>query len=70
MPTVGTFSQDEPSEFSLDEETKLKVIGSTPVEIDCELPEHVNVLFVKTLEDVELSSETTAGLKQLHYDHR
>jgi len=54
----------------LDEETQLKVTGSTPVKTDCDLPDHVNVLFVKTLEDVELPSETTTGLKQLLFDHR
>jgi len=56
--------------LALDGETQLKVTGSTPVKTDCDLPDHVNVLFVKTLEDVELPSETTAGLKQLLFDHR
>ena len=54
----------------MDEETQLKVTGSTPVKTDCDLPDHVNVFFVKTLEDVELPSETTVGLKQLLFDHR
>jgi len=35
-----------------------------------ELPEHVNVLFLKTLEDVDLNPETQEGLKQLLSDHR
>jgi len=35
-----------------------------------ELPEHVKVLFLKTLEDVDLNPETQEGYKQLLSDHR
>jgi len=34
------------------------------------LPEHVNVLFLQTVADKELGSETEKGLKQLLWDHR
>jgi len=47
-------SQNEPTEYELDEETQLKVV---------DLPDQVNVLYVKTLEEVDLPNETTVGLK-------
>jgi len=34
------------------------------------LPDHVNVLYVNTLEDTDLPDETTAGLKRLLHDHQ
>lgn len=65
LPTVGTFSQIDPPEFDLDEETQLKVIKPSQVIADLDLPEHVNVLFVKTLKEVDLADETNDGLKRL-----
>ena len=37
---------------------------------DIVLPDHVNVLYVNTLEDTDLPDETTVGLKRLLHDHQ
>jgi len=55
--TVGTFSREEPPEFDLDEETQLKVVKSSTATTDFDLPDRVKVLFIKTLEDVDLPGE-------------
>ena len=56
------------------DETHLKFVDDEILMLrtkpDNELPEHVNVLFLKTLEDVDLNPETQEGLKQLLSDHR
>jgi len=56
--------------MELDEETQLKVPASPPSLKELELPEHVNVLFLQTVEDIELPQDTVQGLKSLLYDHR
>jgi len=50
----------------VDEETQRKVSPS-PKEI--ELPENVNVLFLQTVEDIDLPEDTVQSLKSLLYDH-
>jgi len=62
------FASGRPPEFELDGETRLKVPASSPKEM--ELPEHVNVLFLQTVEDIDLPQDTVQGLKSLLYDHR
>ena len=37
---------------------------------EMELPDHVNDLFLQTVEDLDLPHETIKGLKQLLHDHR
>jgi len=54
----------------LDEETQVKVPASPPSLEELELPEHVNVLFLQTVEDIDLPQDTIQGLKSLLYDHR
>ena len=56
VPVVG--------EFKLDEDTP------GPDSTDFELPEHVNVLFLQTIEGVDLPDETVQGLKVLLRDHQ
>jgi len=41
-------------ESELDNETQLKVVPPGPDSTDFELPEHVNVLFLQTIEGVDL----------------
>ena len=56
-------------EFELDNETQLKVVPPGPDSTDFELPEHVNVLFLQTIEGADLPAETVQGLKVLLRDH-
>ena len=63
-------SQNEPIEYKLDDETQLKVVDPVPTKADFDLPDHVNVLYVRTLEEVDLPNETTVGLKRLLLDHQ
>ena len=42
--------------------------SSSPEEL--ELPEHVNVMFIQTVEEIDLPDDTVQGLKSLLYDHR
>jgi len=44
------------------------VPSSSPEEL--ELPEHVNVLFIQTVKEIDLPDDTVQGLKSLLYDHR
>jgi len=62
VPVVG--------KFELDEDTQLKVVPPGPGLTDFELPEHVNVLFLQTIEGVDLPDETVQGLKVLLHDHQ
>jgi len=57
-------------EFELDEETQLKVVAPSPDPTDFELPEHVKVLFLQTIESVDLPDKTVQGLKLLLRDHQ
>ena len=69
---VADFCQSEtpvPQDRSPDsdeDETQLK--GAAVIENETELPEHVNTLFLQTLETVELTQELEQGLKQLLHD--
>ena len=49
---------------------EILMLRANPSKPNNELPEHVNVLFLKTLEDVDLNPETQEGLRQLLSDHR
>jgi len=46
-------------------ETLIKAAADAEIE----LPEHVNVLFLQTVEQSSLSSDVTHGLKELLRDH-
>ena len=70
LPVVGTFLHNNSSELEVDDETQLKVIKPSLHVDDIVLPDHVNVLYVNTLEDTDLPDETTAGLKRLLHDHQ
>jgi len=52
------FSRGRPPEFEVDEETQLKVPAPSPNREELELPEHVDVLFLQTVEDIDLPEET------------
>jgi len=43
-------------------ETQLKVPAPSPSPKELELPEHVNVLFLQTVEDIDLPEDTVQGL--------
>ena len=49
---------------------EILMLRANPSKPNNELPEHVNVLFLKKLEDVDLNLETQKGLRQLLSDHR
>jgi len=69
LPLVGTFSQENETEILGNEQTQVK--SSPELDIsDIELPEHVDVLYIETLENVDFPQEITDGLKQVLYDHR
>ena len=57
-------------EFELSEDTQLKVPVSPLNVSEIELPDHVNDLFLQTVESLDLPYETIKGLKQLLHDHR
>jgi len=57
-------------EFELSEETQLKVPVSSLDTKELELPDHVNDLFVHTVEGLDLPHDTVKGLKALLFDHR
>ena len=69
-PKCDEFSRGRPPEFELDKETQLKVPASSPSLKELELPEHVNVLFLQIVEDIDLPDDTVQDLKSLLYDHR
>jgi len=69
VPRCDEFSRGRPPEFELDGETQLKVPAPPPNLKELELPEHVNVLFLQTVEDIDLPEDTVQGLKSL-YDRR
>ena len=58
------------------DETLVKVIDDDDVgsmnhsAVDVDLPEHVNVLFVQTLEEASLASDVARDLKELLHDHK
>ena len=54
----------------MDEETQLKVPTTPPSLKELELPQHVNVLFLQTAEEIDLPQDTVQDLKLLLYDHR
>jgi len=57
-------------EYELSEDTQLKVPVSPSNTSEIELPDHVNDLFLQTVEGLDLPHETIKGLKQLLHDHR
>ena len=57
-------------EYELSEDTQLKVPVSPSDTSEMELPDHVNDLFLQTVEGLDLPHETIKGLKQLLHDHR
>ena len=57
-------------EYELSGDTQLKVPVSLSDTREMELPDHVNDLFLQTVEDLDLPHETIKGLKQLLHDHR
>ena len=57
-------------ECELSEDTQLKVPVSPLNASEMELPDHVNDLFLQTVEGLDLPHETIKGLKQLLHDHR
>ena len=69
-PRCDEFERGRPPEFEVDEETQLKVPTSPPSLKELELPEHVNVLFLQTVDEIDLPQDTIQGLKLLLYDHR
>jgi len=70
VPRSNEFSRGRPPEFELDNETQLKMPMPSPGPKKSELPEHVNVLFLQTVEDIDLPEDTVQGLKSLLFDHR
>jgi len=57
-------------EYELSEDTQLKVPVSPSDTREVELPDHVNDLFLQTVEGLDLPHETIKGLKQLLHDYR
>jgi len=57
-------------EYELLEGTQLKVPVSSSDTKELELPDHVNDLFLQTVEGLDLPYDTVEGLKTLLYDHR
>jgi len=57
-------------EYKLSEGTQLKVPVSSSDTKEVELPDHVNDLFLQTVEGLDLPRDTVEGLKKLLYDHR
>jgi len=57
-------------EFELSEETQLKVPVSSLDTKELELPDHVNDMFVQTVEGLDLPHDTVKRLKALLFDHR
>lgn len=68
LPLVGTFSQENETEIAVNEQTQVK-FSPEPEIAEIELPEHVNVLYIDTLENTDFPEEITDGLKQVLYDH-
>ena len=66
-PKCDEFWLGRPPELEVDEETQLK--ASAPLPKELELPQRVNVLFLQTVEDINLPDDTVQGLKSLLYDH-
>ena len=69
LPLVGTFSQENETEILGNEQTQVKFSPELDIS-EIELPEHVNVLYIETLENIDFPQEITDGLKQVLYDHR
>jgi len=65
---VGTFSQENETEILGNEQTQVKFSPELDIN-EIELPEHVNVLYIDTLENTDFPQEITDGLKQVLYDH-
>ena len=57
-------------EFELSEETQLKVLVSFLDTKELELPDHVNDLFLQTVEGLDLPHDTVEGFIVLLSDHR
>ena len=57
-------------ECELSDETQLKVPVSSSDTKELELPDHINDLFLQTVEGLDLPHDTVEGLKTLLYDHR
>ena len=68
-PWCDKFERGRPPEFEMDEETQLKV-PTPPPSLELELPEHVNVLFLQTVDEIDLPQDTVQCLKLLLYDNR
>jgi len=56
-------------EYELLEGTQLKVPVSSSDTKELELPDHVNDLFLQTVEGLDLPHDTVEGLKTLLHDH-
>jgi len=65
VPRCDEFWRGRPPEFELDNETQLKVPAPPPSPKKLELPLHVNVLFLQTVEDIDRPEDTVQGLKSL-----
>ena len=61
-PRCDEFERGRPPEFEVDEETQLKVPTSPPSLKELELPEHVNVLFLQTVDEIDLPQDTILKL--------
>lgn len=71
LPLLRLHPPLEPIEFEFDLETQLKVVKQSAANaVDFDLPLHVNVLFLKTVEDVDLPDETVDDLTLLLKDHQ
>jgi len=57
-------------EYELLEGTQLKVPVPSSDTKELELPDHINDLFLQTVEGLDLPHDTVEGLKTLLYDHR
>ena len=66
----SVINNDCHDEYELSEGTQLKVPVSSSDTREVELPDHVNDLFLQTVEGLDLPNDTIKGLKQLLHDHR
>ena len=53
-----------------DDATELRTVTHIQSGLPPELPDHVNVLFLQTIADTQISQEAETGLKQLLWDHQ
>ena len=62
-------NSDYYDECELSDETQLKVPVSSSDTKEVELPDHVNDLFLQTVEGLDLHHDTVEGVKALLFDH-